>query len=141
MNANRKSATVHTLHPNNGVGTKVERNIVTTYYVDGRKTLTIATTRSKYPRAAVQRAADYLSMYHFANENYIARVAEIYDESNGQHHATVRMYMEDNRIETTYHRDPRKAGLAGTSKDQFGTFASKRAKSRMNIKHRRKAAA
>lgn len=74
-------------------------NIVTTYYVNSTKKETIRVNRSKYPRTAVMRCVDHMSV-----NSYGAGVAVIYDENNGMLHAVIVRH-KNNSITIEYQRD------------------------------------
>ena len=77
-----------------------ERMIVTYYYSDATKNIVVKTNRSKYPRAAVMRAVDLMSMNYYG-----AMVAVVFDDEYGQDHAVITRHI-DGRIETVFKRDP-----------------------------------
>ena len=104
-----------------------DRNIATYYFTDATKNYIIKTIWSKYPRSAVQRAADRLSMNDLG-----ASVAVIYDDAWGQDHAIITRSIEG-VITIQYRRDQTKSAIAGTSRDPFGEFVKKIAKSRQSI--------
>lgn len=131
MNANRKTATVHHLPKAKDryaavVKLDTDRNIIVTYFVDGARNIVSRVSYYKYPRAAVMKATDYMSM-----DVYSAVVCQIYDDENGRLHTTL-TYDGKGKVIVQHHVDVTDASVAGLSSDPFGDFARKRAKTFAN---------
>ena len=108
-----------------------ERNIITYYFADTDEYFEIQGSRryAKYPRSAVQRALDSMSMNLFG-----AMVCVVYDDYFGEDHAIITRSIAG-EINVRYLRDQTKPEVAGTSKDPFGgDFVRKIAKSWENRK-------
>lgn len=77
-----------------------ERTIITTYYVNSRRLESMRVTRSKYPRSAMMRALDAMSMDKYPG----ATVAVIYDEEYGQDHGIITRH-KNGQITVDFERD------------------------------------
>lgn len=104
-----------------------DRHIATYYFTDASKNYIVKTIWSKYPRSAVQRATDRLSMNDLG-----ANVAVVYDDLYGRDHAIIVRDVDGN-VTIQYKRDPSNAAIAGTAKDPFGEFVKKAAKTRQHL--------
>jgi len=105
-----------------------ERNIITYYFADTDEyfEITKARRKAKYPRSAVQRAVDNMSMNIFG-----AMVCVVYDDYFGEDHATITRSL-DGEITVEYMRDQTAPEVSGTTKHPHGelveTVALKREK-------------
>ena len=62
-----------------------DRTIITTYYMDSRRLESARVIRSKHPRLAVMRAADYLTYDVFStSDGRYPSVAVVFDEAIGK---------------------------------------------------------
>lgn len=105
-----------------------DRHIATYFFTDATKNYITRTIWSKYPRSAVQRAVDRLTVNDLG-----AMVAVIYDDFYGQDHAIVTRDIDGN-VAVQYRRNPNRAAIAGTSQDPFGEFVKKTPKTRKVLK-------
>lgn len=108
-----------------------QRNIITTYFQDVGKTAVMAVNRSKYARSACAKAFDYMSINF-----YEAQVCEVYDDDTARLHAVFTRDIATGQITPLYLRNPENPKFAGTSKDPFGKFLRRKAKSRTKLKRK-----
>ena len=89
-----------------------ERNILTSYFVDGRRLEVVKVNRTNYPRKAAMAALDYMTFDIYPG----ATVAAVYDENTGRDYAIIVKH-KDGRVEITYPTDPKQAEI-----NRFGSF-------------------
>jgi len=97
-----------------------DRNICTFYFTDATKNYVIKHIWSKYPRSAVQRAVDRMTMNDLG-----AQVAVVFDDYYGRDHAIITRDVQGN-VNVVYKRNPVSPLIAGASGDQFGEFAMRK---------------
>jgi hypothetical protein len=104
---------------------KNKRNIVVYYFTDSTRSAVIARTTRwyKYPRSAKATAHDAMDL-----NLYGAGVAVVYDDENGKDLVIFTRDVEG-RVVTAHTAEAMKQKNLGTTRDPFGDFTKKLAKS------------